>query len=210
MASTQTQYPCSFHALYLQELERGDVATTNHFLSYFRPRLQSILRKNGVPTDSVEDLQQETLLRVLAVLQSKGIRDPERLGSFVYAVCRNTLLELYRKTRRYVAFDDSVDDLPCGELNPDAILVKTESATLVRRVLSRLSSRDQTVLSGLLIEEKSKAEICEELGVTRGHLRLLLHRAKRQFVSHIKTDEMGLFARERKNKNVLSKFTLQA
>lgn len=171
----------------------------NHFLAYFRPRLGAFLRKNGAPIDSVEDIQQETLLRVLAVLQSKGIRHPERLGSFVYGVCRNTLLELRRKTRRYVEFGDLMYELPCAGLNLDAILLKEEAAALIRRVFSRLSSLDQNLLRALLIEEKSKSEICDDLGVSRAYLRLLLYRAKRQFVSHMRTDEVRQF-RKREEK----------
>src|SRR5690242_11503399 len=178
MAATQIQDVYCFQALYVQELEEGNTDTTNHFLAYFRPRLKSFLRRNGVPTDSVEDLQQETLMRVLAALQAKGIRHPERLGGFVNAVCRNTLLELRRTAGRYVELDDSMHELPDTGLNPDAILLETEAAMLVRRVLSRLSPRSQKLLRSLLIEQKSKAEICEELGVSKGHLRLLLYRAK--------------------------------
>jgi RNA polymerase sigma-70 factor, ECF subfamily len=193
MTTTQIQDRYCFHPLYIQELEKGDTATTNHFVSYFRPRLRSFLRKNGAPPDSVEDLQQETFVRVLAALQAKSIRHPERLGGFVNAVCRNALLELRRSGRRYVEIDDLMNELPNTGLNPDAILLGTEAATLVRRVLSRLSSRDQKLLCSLLIEQKSKAEICDELGISRGYLRLLLHRAKRQFANHIGKNELRPF-----------------
>jgi RNA polymerase sigma-70 factor (ECF subfamily) len=190
MAATKFQDMYCFHALYVQELEEGNTATTNHFLSYFRPRLKAFLRRNGVPADSVEDLQQETLMRVLAALQSKGIRHPERLGGFVNAVCRNALLESRRSVKRYVELDDSMHEQPDVGLNPDAILLETEAAALVWRVLSRLSSRSQKLLRGLLIEQKSKAETCEELGVSKGHLRLLLYRAKREFVNRMNKNEL--------------------
>ncbi|HEY2114830.1 MAG TPA: sigma-70 family RNA polymerase sigma factor [Candidatus Angelobacter sp.] len=192
-----TQIPDTyfFHALYVQELEKGNTATTDHFVSYFRPRLRSFLRKRGVPTDSVEDIQQETFARVLAVLQSKGIRHPERLGGFVNAVCRNTLFESYRNTQRYVEIDDSIDEMANTGLNPVALLLKAEAAALVRRVLSRLSSRHQKLLHGLYIEQKSKDEICEQLGVSIGHLRLLLYRAKRQFVNRMNKNELRHFQR---------------
>lgn len=190
IAATQIKDMYCFHALYVQELEKGNTDTTNHFLSYFRPRLKSFLRRNGVPIDSVEDLQQETLMRVLAALQVKGIRHPERLGGFVNAVCRNTLFELRRNASRYVELDDSMHELRDTGLNPDAILLEREAAALVRRVLSRLSSRSQKLLRGLLTEQKSKAEICEELGVSKGHLRLLLYRAKREFVNRMNKSEL--------------------
>jgi RNA polymerase sigma-70 factor (ECF subfamily) len=193
--ATQIQDMYCFHALYVQELEKGNTDTTNHFLSYFRPRLKSFLRRNGVPTDSVEDLQQETLMRVLAALQAKGIRHPERLGGFVNAVCRNALLESRRSVKRYVELDDSMHELPDTGLNPDAILLAAEANDLVWRVVSRLPPRDQKLLRALLVEQKSKADICEDLGVSRGHLRLLVHRAKCQFVNHMNKNELRQFQR---------------
>jgi len=207
MASTQIQDTYCFHALYVQELEKGNAATTDHFVSYFRPRLRSLLRKNGIPSDSVEDIQQETFVRVLAVLRAKGIRHPERLGGFVNAVCRNALFESYRSAKRYVEIGDSMYELPNAGPDADAMVLKTESAMLVRRVLSRLSFRDQRLLCSLLIEQRSKAEICEELGVSRGHLRLLLYRAKRRFVDHMSQDEQQHLrdgAKKRNRQNALS------
>jgi RNA polymerase sigma factor (sigma-70 family) len=196
MATTQVWDTYCFHPLYVQELEKGDAATTNHFVSYFRPRLQSFLRKNGAPADSVEDLQQETFVRVLAALQSKGIRHPERLGGFVNAVCRNTLLELFRSTRRYIELDDSISELLNDGTDPNVGLLAAEDKGLVWRIVSRLSPRDQKLLQAVFVEQKSKAEICEELGVSRAHLRLLFHRAKHHFLDHMAKNERRHFQRQ--------------
>src|SRR5262245_18637945 len=95
-----------FQPLDIEELKTGNAAATDHFVSYFRPRLCAFLRKNGAPPESVEDLQQETFVRVLAALQAKGIRHPERLGGFVNAVCRNALRESRRTAKRCVEIGD--------------------------------------------------------------------------------------------------------
>src|SRR5262245_40908469 len=49
MATTQGLTAHAFHADYIHALKTRDAATASHFVSYFRPRLQSLLRKCGVP-----------------------------------------------------------------------------------------------------------------------------------------------------------------
>ena len=49
-----------------------------------------------------------------------------------------------------------------------------------------MPERDQLVLRALFIErKKSKDQICRQLAVDRGYLRVLLHRAKVQFRERI-------------------------
>jgi RNA polymerase sigma factor (sigma-70 family) len=189
--ATQTRDTYSFHTRYVQELEKGNPAVANHFVAYFRPRLQSLLRKTGVPADFLEDLQQETFMRVLTALRTKSLRHPERLGSFVNAVCKNALFELFRSRKRHVEIDDTMlTDLPAKALPPEAIFLEKEASTLIGKVLSRLPPREQKLLRSLVFGEGSKAGICEELGVSRAHLRMLLYRAKRKFVSRMAGHEL--------------------
>jgi len=44
-----------------------------------------------------------------------------------------------------------------------------------------MTARDQQVLRAVFFEERDKEDICRELGVDRGYLRVLLHRAKANF-----------------------------
>jgi RNA polymerase sigma factor (sigma-70 family) len=193
MATAQVGDRYCFHTHYVQELEKGNAAIMDHFISYFRPRLRSFLRKNGAPHDIVEDLQQETFLRVLVALRSRAIRHPERLGSFVNAVCRNALLESYRDTRRYTELDVFMDEIPDEGPDPDEKLLLVETSSLLQPVLARLSTRDQKLLSLFFIEQRSNAEVCKALGVSSGYLRLLLHRVKRRLAEHINSNERKQF-----------------
>jgi hypothetical protein len=87
MAKTEDMAPCTFDTNYIQCLKTRNSATVEHFVSYFRPRLQSLLRKIGAQPDKMEDLQQETFLRLLGILDSsRSIRYPERFGGFTIPV----------------------------------------------------------------------------------------------------------------------------
>jgi RNA polymerase sigma-70 factor (ECF subfamily) len=60
-------------------------------------------------------------------------------------------------------------------------LVTKETAENVRRVLGEMPERDRRILRSLFFEEKDKNEICQDFGVRRDYLRVLVLRAKGRF-----------------------------
>src|SRR5690606_6035759 len=97
----------SFDGLYVRRLRDRDPDTERHFAAYFGELLRIKLRARLRDRQLVEEACQETFVRVLRVLRSAdGIREPERLGAFVNAVCGNVLQELYRSERRHRPADD--------------------------------------------------------------------------------------------------------
>jgi RNA polymerase sigma-70 factor (ECF subfamily) len=73
-----------FDDAYVERLRSGDAVTEKEFVAYFsdliRIKLRSRLRDGAL----VEDVRQETFLRVLRVLRSpEGLRDAACLGAFV-------------------------------------------------------------------------------------------------------------------------------
>src|SRR5512140_1589962 len=86
-----------FDADYVERLARRDESAERHFTAYFSDLLNAKLRSRLRSPQSVEDVRQETFLRVLkAIQQQGGLEEPGALGSFVNSVCNNILFELYR------------------------------------------------------------------------------------------------------------------
>ena len=82
----------SFDCNYLRQLASGDAAVENHFSSYFGDLLLLKLRARIRSPQLVEDIRQETLLRVLQIVRKAGVKHPERFGAFVSAVCYNVMM----------------------------------------------------------------------------------------------------------------------
>lgn len=175
-----------FDAAYLERLRSGHSETEKHFVSYFGTLILIKLRSRFRSRQFVDDVRQETFLRVLrAVRTPKGIRDPERLGPFVNSVCNNVAFEFLRSEGRHRPTaeepDPPANDADC---DPEAALITEERKAQVRRTLDELSERDRRLLRALFLEELDKDEVCEQFGVDRNYLRVLLHRAKAQFRAH--------------------------
>jgi len=179
-----------FDAAYLRLLQQGDRATQDHFFRYFSDILRIKLRNRNVAVDVIKDIQQETFLRVLVAVRTNEIRQPEGLGSFVNSTCNNVLKEHYREVTKNQHVDlDGVDVADTGA-DLERKMMADEQARTVQKVLTKLGERDGAVLRALL-QGRDKEEICRELSVDRGYLRVLTHRAIENFKYQCKTKKVA-------------------
>ena len=171
----------SFDDLYLQRLRGRDFRTEQHFVAYFRRLLIIKLRSRLGSSSAVDDICQETFVRVLKALRTEGgIRSPERLGAFVNSVCNNILQEFYRSSSHGEALDESAEP-PDLTIDLLGTLVTRQTRQHVREILAQLPEKDRRLLRSVFLEERDKDEVCRDFGVDRDYLRVLLHRAKESF-----------------------------
>ena len=176
----------AFDASYVEKLRAGDAHIEGHFVNYFSELIRLKLRSRLNSKEAIEDVRQETFMRVLTLLRDKGgLRQPDRLGPFVNSVCNHVLFEHYRSQKRTeTTIDDEVEAALAGR-EPSALrlLEAKDTERLVRQILNQVPERDRRLLHSVLLEERNKDEVCVEFGITREYLRVLLHRAKQSFKS---------------------------
>jgi RNA polymerase sigma-70 factor (ECF subfamily) len=174
-----------FDASYVEKLRAGDAHIEGHFVKYFSELIRLKLRSRLSSKEAIEDVRQETFMRVLTLLRGKGgLRQPDRLGPVVNSVCNHVLFEHYRSQQRTKATIDEMEATIAGR-EPSALnlLEAKDTARVVRQILNQLPERDRRLLQSVLLEERNKDEVCAEFGITREYLRVLLHRAKQSFKS---------------------------
>jgi RNA polymerase sigma-70 factor (ECF subfamily) len=181
----------AFNKVYLQKLRAGDPSTEHHFASYFGRFLRIRLRARRLSPDRIDDLVQETLLKVIIKVHQDGVRQPECFGSFVNSTCNNILQEHYRSSLKNQPVEDGQAEVADKVLDLDGLLVTQETAEHVRRILDDLPERDRRILRSLFFEEKDKDVICREFGVKRDYLRVLVLRAKDKFRALYQKDQNG-------------------
>jgi len=174
----------TFDKPYVDRLRDGEPATEQHFVQYFGHMLGIMLRARYLPQEKVEDVRQETLTRVIATLRRDGgVRQPERFGAFVNSVCRNVLRESARDWQRSEALQPDHLEIPDKAIDVERSLITQETKEKVREILGEMKERDRQLLRAIFLEDKEKDEVCQEFGVERQYLRVLLHRAKERFRS---------------------------
>src|SRR6267143_7105404 len=185
-----------FDNAYVERLREGDPSTERHFVAYFGQLLHIKLRSRPLTSDKVDDLRQETFIRVIAALHREGgVRQPERFGAFVNSICNNVLLEYYRSSAKNQQLEEVHMDLPDKVLDLEGMLVTKQAAERVRQILNVMPSKDRNLLRAIFLEDKEKDAVCREFGVNRDYLRVLLHRAKDKFKSVYQKDQMAIARR---------------
>lgn len=181
----------SFDAAYLEKLAAGDPEVEQHFAQYFGELLLIVLRARQFRRDTINDIRQETLLRVLKAVRANEIRDPRCFRGYVHSVCKNVIREFGRSDWRTSVGADDCPEPADERVDSERELVTRERQSMVRSVIAEMPVQERRLLSAVLAE-KSSAEICREFGVDANYLRVKMHRARekfRQVLERRKTDQ---------------------
>jgi len=171
----------SFDATYLERLAAGDPEIERHFNEYFSELILIKLRARQYSQSVIEDVRQETFLRVLQALRRNGIREPERIGAFVNSVCKNVVMEFNRSEAKLTCMEEDAPEVRDNHAGSEEELVSREEAEQVRAILSQMSAKNRQLLSAVFLEERPSDEICRQFRVDPNYLRVLLFRARAQF-----------------------------
>lgn len=180
-----------FDEEYVRLLANGDRDVGDHFSHYFQDLLRAKARRRLREPELIDDVVQETLMRVLRTLRRDGLQDPRRLGAFVHSVCSNVLMETYRDRKRHEIKDEKIDQ-PSATYDFDAPMANEQRKLAIAGVLVELHDKDRNLLRALFLEERDRAEVCRDFQIRPGYLRVLVHRAKARF-RHLLA-EKGLFS----------------
>ena len=136
--------------------------------------------------DAVEDLAQETFLRVFRALPHFDAR--ARLSTWIYTIAHRIAIDHLRKTKRwkdepFVAADGDlesspVERLPALGLDPEAALSRDETVRLVHDTLAELPDRYRVPLVYASIEGLDYPGIATMLNVPVGTVKTLIFRGK--------------------------------
>jgi RNA polymerase sigma-70 factor (ECF subfamily) len=171
-----------FDADYVEKLTAADPETEAHFSDYFGKFIFLKLRARKLSPEMIEDVRQETLLRVLRALrQGTKITQPERFGAFVNTVCHNITLEFLHKASRHPLVDEDTPERADTSIDLDAPLVTEQRRRAVAKIMDELPGRDRDLLRMVFFEELDRDEICRRMKIEPDYLRVLLHRAKARF-----------------------------
>jgi RNA polymerase sigma factor (sigma-70 family) len=179
-----------FNDEYVRRLREGDPEVENHFDRCFRQRLRMKLSHHRLQESDKQDVIQETLLQVMRAVQNDAIRSPESFGGFVFGVCSNVLAGYW--PIKEVELEDI--DIADPAEDSEKLLLCREREKLVESVLSELKPKDRNLLRAKLFEQLSAEEMIARFGASSsGHLRLLLHRARKQFEKACKKKGVDFF-----------------
>lgn len=156
------------------------------FESTHRALLAYALRRVADPADAA-DVVAETFL--VAWRRMDDVPDGDQARPWLFGVARRVLANLYRGERRRHALADRLRENLTEVVPPPDV-----GSTDVERALRRLGEGDREILRLVAWEELAHDEIAVVLGVSRGAVRVRLHRARRRLLAQLDllaADESG-------------------
>lgn len=136
---------------------------------------RSLLRE---PADAA-DVVQDTF--VIAASRLAGLRDQNRLRSWLYAVARNECHRRMRATAAHATAPlDTMPDVTDATADVGGEVGRAELRALLRAAVRGLNTSDQDLIELQMRQGLGVAEIAALLGVSRNHAHALLSRARDQ------------------------------
>jgi RNA polymerase sigma-70 factor (ECF subfamily) len=138
------------------------------------PSLLGYARRRVGRPDLAEDLVQETWIAAMTSLPSFAGRSS--LRTWLISILRRKIVDSFRRQKSQVAFDDTFHAQ--GEEVQETRLDDEGALRIVESELAGLPAGEREAITLCDVEGVDREEAAKRMGVTRGHLRVLLHRGR--------------------------------
>jgi RNA polymerase sigma-70 factor (ECF subfamily) len=148
-------------------------------------RLAAIARREGVLPEDALDVVQDAFHTFLQRPESERLRDkPDEAARLLAAIVRNAARNARRRHHRARPHVE-VSELELASETPaaDEFLDHAETSAQLAGCMARLGEVHRHVVTLRVLEELSGEQAARALGVTPGHVAVLLHRARKQLES---------------------------
>ncbi len=146
-----------------------------------RGRLCAVARAEGLSAEDAVDCVQEGLCTLLDLAQGGQLQVPaSQWGDYLGGIVRNAARNRRRRhfnARPHASLElDSV--LPLDTPDAEAILAQAEQYLRLRACVEELCDIQKAVVTLRMLEELPGEDVASSLGISAGHVAVLLHRAK--------------------------------
>ena len=165
----------AFDAAYLERLQRGDAGTERHFVAYFGELIRLKLRSRLNSREAVEDVRQETFVRVYQHRNSFNFQ--HCFSTWIYTICLNLARNELRKRKKFKFYE--ISDMQ-GHEAEFAVEMKLPSRLpqAINAAINDLPEKYKTAFVLRDVEEMPYEEVAAVLGVPLGTVKSRVNRAR--------------------------------
>lgn len=141
-----------------------------------RGALVALARSEGLDAEEALECVQDGLCTFLG---REDEPDDDLARASLRTIVRNAARNFRRRHFRALPHFSWDEDLAVAELdNADELLANAEDVVRLRSCVAELCEVQRAVVTLRLLEERSGEDVASVLGLTRGHVDVLVHRAK--------------------------------
>jgi RNA polymerase sigma-70 factor (ECF subfamily) len=145
-----------------------------------RAELSALARREGLGPEDALDCVHDAFCTFLQISLRGGLpgdtaEHPPLLAGIVVNTARNL-----RRRHHLARPHRTTDAMPLGDGAPstESLVAHAEECVRLRGCMNRLCKTQRTVVMMRLLEERPGEDVAAALGITRGYVDVLLHRAK--------------------------------
>ena len=167
-------------------IRAGNTHAEEDFCRLYRDVAISTLRLLTSDAALVEDIAHDALLTALLQLRSGGIRNPERLASYVRQTAKFKLICWYRRKGNQARNTTDDQELTGNQQTIDEDLIREQRGDIVRSLIEDMGlPRDQEILKRTYLYEEEKTAICCALNLSQVHFDRVISRARARLLNII-------------------------
>lgn len=159
------------HAAWLSDVaeERDKKAYANLF-SYYAPRLKSFAMRGNLSAEAAEEVMQEAMI---AVWRKASHFDSKKASAstWIFTIVRNKRIDFLRRENRPDFTEDDFAHVETISPGADSILVSLQRSETVRDRMKSLPPEQIQVIQKAFFEDKSHADVAEDLGLPLGTIK---------------------------------------
>ena len=156
------------------------LAWVGRLVHQHRASLAAVARREGLTPEDAFDAVQEALHTFITLPEAQPLVDePEQSRNLLVALTRNVA----RNRRRLHAVarphdHRGLDDLAASAASVEETLVAAEEHVRLEGCLRTLAEIPRAVVTLRMLEDRPGEDVARALGISSGHVAVLLHRAK--------------------------------
>lgn len=177
--------------LLFERYQEGDDQAFTHLVERYEPQIKGFLFKRLKDEERVQDLTQDTFLRVH---RARARYDSDRkFSTWIYTIASNLLKNEYRNRsrRRETAFSDlraegtapRPVEFESDAVDPERFAYRGELREAIDDAIERLEDHHRIPFVMREVEDRTYEEISEAIGVPVGTVKSRLFRARNAFQS---------------------------
>ena len=144
-----------------------------------RAQLAALARREGLGDEDAMDCVHDAFCTFLQLaIRGELPRDAAR-AAFLAGIVRNVARNK-RRRHHHARAHEPLDDVPSGAPagGPDEQVARAEEHIRLHACIDRLCDTQRAVVTLRMLEERDGEDVATELGITRGYVDVLLHRAR--------------------------------
>ena len=138
------------------------------------PSLLRYARSRVRREEDARELVQDTWEAAIAALPTFAGRSHFR--TWLTGILRRKIVDRHRRRRNSVPYLEGLHDPPSDP--PRDRLDDLKAVALVREELGQLPAQERAAVQMIDLEERTRDDVAQTLGMTRNHLRVTLHRGR--------------------------------